>query len=33
MATPVQELGQRFAEVRTAQLEYDLGGSETLLPN
>jgi molybdate transport system substrate-binding protein len=32
MATPIQELGKRFAEARHAQLEYDLGGSETLLP-
>lgn len=32
MAVPVQELGKEFAETRQVQLEYDLGGSETLLP-
>jgi molybdate transport system substrate-binding protein len=32
MAVPVQELGKRFAEARQIQIEYDLGGSETLLP-
>lgn len=32
MAAPMQELGKQFAEVRQVHLEYDLGGSETLLP-
>jgi molybdate transport system substrate-binding protein len=32
MAAPVQELGKQFATARQAQLEFDLGGSETLLP-
>jgi molybdate transport system substrate-binding protein len=32
MATPVQELAKQFAADRHAQIEFDLGGSETLLP-
>lgn len=32
MATPVQETGRQFGETRKVQVEYDLGGSETLLP-
>jgi molybdate transport system substrate-binding protein len=32
MATPMQEVGRQFAQARGVELEYDLGGSETLLP-
>jgi len=32
MAAPVQETGRLFAETHKARIEYDLGGSETLLP-
>jgi len=32
MAAPVQELSKQFAAVRQARIEFDLGGSETLLP-
>lgn len=32
MAAPVQELAKQFAATRQAQIEFDLGGSETLLP-
>jgi molybdate transport system substrate-binding protein len=32
MAAPVQELGLEFSQARNARIEYDLGGSETLLP-
>ena len=32
MAAPVQELVMQFANNRHAQIEFDLGGSETLLP-
>ncbi len=32
MAAPIQELGRQFAEARKIEIEYDLGGSETLLP-
>ncbi len=32
MAEPIQEIGRRFASQEGLVLEYDLGGSETLLP-
>ena len=32
MSEPVQEIGRVFAERRKAQVVYDMGGSETLLP-
>lgn len=32
MAEPVREIGRKFAERHGLALEYDLGGSETLLP-
>ena len=32
MATPVQELGKEFSNTHNLQIEFDLGGSETLLP-
>jgi molybdate transport system substrate-binding protein len=32
MAAPAQELAKQFAAARQAQIEFDLGGSETLLP-
>jgi molybdate transport system substrate-binding protein len=32
MAPPMQELAKQFAADRQAQVEFDLGGSETLLP-
>ena len=32
MAAPVQELARQFTTNRSAQVEFDLGGSETLLP-
>jgi molybdate transport system substrate-binding protein len=32
MSAPIQELGQQFAASNNARIEYDLGGSETLLP-
>ena len=32
MAAPVQELAKQFTAARRAQIEFDLGGSETLLP-
>jgi molybdate transport system substrate-binding protein len=32
MATPAQEIGRQFGETHKAQVEFDLGGSETLLP-
>ena len=32
MAAPIQEIGRQFASRHGSALEYDLGGSETLLP-
>jgi molybdate transport system substrate-binding protein len=32
MAGPVQELAKQFTAARQAQIDFDLGGSETLLP-
>lgn len=32
MAAPVQEVGRQFADAYQVPVEYDLGGSETLLP-
>jgi molybdate transport system substrate-binding protein len=32
MAAPIQEIGQQFSRRHGLALEYDLGGSETLLP-
>ena len=32
MATPVQELGKQFSQTHNTRIEFDLGGSETLLP-
>ncbi len=32
MAGPLQELGRKFTAARQVQVEFDLGGSETLLP-
>lgn len=32
MSAPVEELGKLFAEQNGVKIEYDLGGSETLLP-
>lgn len=32
MAAPIQELGQEFGRVHGVTVEFDLGGSETLLP-
>lgn len=32
MATPAQEIGKQFGETQKARVEFDLGGSETLLP-
>jgi molybdate transport system substrate-binding protein len=32
MAAPVQELARQFAAAHQARIEFDLGGSETLLP-
>jgi molybdate transport system substrate-binding protein len=32
MAAPIQEIGRQFARRQGLALEYDLGGSETLLP-
>ncbi|MBI3986303.1 MAG: substrate-binding domain-containing protein [Lentisphaerae bacterium] len=32
MAAPIQEIGRQFAQAQGVRIEFDLGGSETLLP-